>query len=281
MRDLSQYSPYEWLAGQPAVAAFKDVRDAIIRDLYCRRRPRMLERFLAQHAHLRGGSLAVVIAYETRWVIDIFIRRFRRLVPGVSLLIADNSRMAARRKEIAEACRLGGATYFELPPSPVRNINRSHGNALNWAYRNLIVPLGPRVFAMFDHDIFPTAPVDFDALLGDQPFYGHKMDRGYGWALWAGYSIFRLDSVAALRPDFNPDMDRRLLTGGRNYGRIFRHYDPRRLRFASHRVDTVHDAQGRPLHSDVIDGWIHIAASSYAKEKIAARDYYERMLADL
>jgi hypothetical protein len=278
MRDLDQYSPQDWLLGRPAVAAFKDVPDAIIRDHYCRRRPQTLERFLAEHSHLRGGTLAVVIAYETKWVIDIFVRRFRQLVPGASLLVADNSRTQSHREEIAEACRKDRAIYFELPPNPARNINRSHVNALNWVYQNLIVPLEPRVFATFDHDIFPTAAVDFDVLLGDQPFYGHKMDRGCGWALWAGYSIFRLNSIAALRPDFNPDMDRGLLTGGRNYGRIFRHYDPSKLRFASHRVDTVHDPQGRPLHSDVIDGWIHIAASSYAEEKIAARDYYERVL---
>jgi hypothetical protein len=33
MRDLSQYSVREWLFAEPAVAAFKEVRDAIIRDL--------------------------------------------------------------------------------------------------------------------------------------------------------------------------------------------------------------------------------------------------------
>jgi hypothetical protein len=159
-------------------------------------------------------------------------------------------------------------------------MNRSHGNALNWTFRNIIVPLRPRIFALFDHDIFPTRRVDFEALLGDQPFYGHKVDRGYGWALWAGYSMFRFAAIADTRPDFNPDMDRLLVTGGRNLPRLFRHYDPAKLRFACFRFEEPVDAQGRPLHIETIDGWLHLGGSSYHQAKIEAREYFLGLLAE-
>jgi hypothetical protein len=278
MRDLTQYSLREWMLAQPAVAAFKEVRDAVIRDLYCRRATPELQEFLSAHASVRDGLLAVVIAYEQPWLIRLFIERFNRLVPGVSLLIADNSVTPACQKEISAICRERGTMHIRLPSNPVRNMNRSHGNAMNWIYRNVIVPLRPRIFATFDHDIFPTAPVDLEALLGDQPFYGHKYDRGYGWALWAGYSMFRFDAIAPTRPDFNPDMDRLLVTGGRNRPRLFRHYDPATLRFASFRFEEPVDAQGRVLHIETIDGWLHLGGSSYHQAKIDARDYFLGLL---
>ena len=279
MRDLDQYSLYEWLYVQPAVAAFKEVRDAVIRDLYCRRRPRTLDDFLARHADVRGGQLATVVAYEQPWLIDLFAERFAQFVPGVQLLIADNSANDARANEIAAICRKRGTMYLRLPSNPVRNINRSHGNALNWVYRNVIARLQPKIFALFDHDIFPTAPVDLEVLLGDQPFYGHKYDQGYGWALWAGYSVFRFDQIAPTRPDFNPDMDRLLVTGGRNRPRLYRHYDPARLRFASYRLDAPLDAQGRTLYIETIDGWLHLGGSSYQQKKIEAREFFLALLA--
>jgi hypothetical protein len=280
MRDLNQYSAWEWAISQPAVAAFKEIRDAVIRDVYCARRPRELNRFLEDHAGVRDGTLAVVVAYEQPWLIEELTRRFHRYVPGVSLLVADNSRSRARQQEIAAVCREAGVMYLRLPSNPVRNINRSHGNAVNWVYRNVIARLRPRIFALFDHDIFPTAPVDLDALLGDQVFYGHKIDRGYGWALWAGYSMFRFDAIARTRPDFNPDMDRLLVTGGRNLSRLYRFHDPARLRFASYRQDTTYDAEGQLLYTEVIDGWLHLSGSSYQRSQMAARDYFKRLLAE-
>lgn len=278
MRELGSYSLRDWLLFQPAIRAFKEVRDAAIRDAYCAIKPRRLGVFLQEHQDVRGSTLAVVIAYEQPWLIDTFIRRFRQFVTGAQLLIADNSRNRERRAEIAAVCGKHGVMYFPLPWNPVRNINRSHGNAVNWCYRNLIKPLQPEIFALLDHDIFPTATVDFKALLGDQPFYGHKIDRGAGWALWAGYSFFRLAAVADARPDFNPDMDRRLVTGGRNYSRIYRYFDPAVLRFASWRLERLANAEGAKLFSETIDGWIHIGGASYANDKKAARAFYEKLL---
>ena len=53
-----------------------------------------------------------------------------------------------------------------------------------------------------------------------------------GWAIWAGYSFYRFDVLRSLTLDFNPDMDRHLVAGGRNYQPLFRRYDASKLRFA-------------------------------------------------
>jgi hypothetical protein len=279
MRDLNQYSAPEWLALKPLIAAFKELRDAAIRDFYCARRPPELQHFLARHAHLRGGQIAVVIAFEHAWLIEILLERFRRFLPDVAVIVADNSHTVKARSEIEDVCRAAGAAYFGLPANPVRNINRSHGNAVNWAYRNIVSRLQPGIFGLFDHDIFPTAPVDLTALLGDQPFYGLRIERGFGWALWAGFSIFRLEAIRDKRPDFNPDMDRGLITGGRNLGRIYRHHDPSKLRFASYQLRSASDgSQADAMHTEVIDGWIHFGGSSYHRHKIAGRDALKSLL---
>jgi len=279
MRDLNQYSTLEWLELRPLVAAFKELRDAAIRELYCARKPPELKRFLARHAHLRGGQIALVIAFEHAWLIEILLERFRRYLPEVTVIVADNSRTGKARSEIEGVCREAGSAYFGLPANPVRNINRSHGNAVNWAYRNIVSRLQPKIFGLFDHDIFPTAPVDLAALLGDQPFYGLRTERGFGWALWAGFSIFRFEAIKVRRPDFNPDMDRGLITGGRNLGRIYRHHDPSKLRFASHRPGSEADGgQAEAIHTEVIDGWVHFGGSSYHRHKIAGRDTLKSLL---
>jgi hypothetical protein len=279
MRDLRQYSAREWVSGVPAVAGFKEVRDAVLRDLYCRKGSPALERFLADHAHLTGGTFAVTIAFEQAWLIRLFIGHMRRHLPAVPVIVADNSRNETAPRAIEDACREGGASYIRLPANPIRNINRSHGTALNWTWRHIVRPLRPRVFAFLDHDIFPRAPVDVGALLGDQDFYGHRMDRGRGWAVWAGYSFYRFAALENRKLDFNPDMDRRLVAGGRNYRPLYRHYDPARLRFATcRRVATPLPGTGAVLHTEEIDGWVHFGGTSYQGAKLRAREHLEALL---
>lgn len=279
MRDLNQYSRREWLTGVPAVIGFKEVRDAFLRELFCRQRPAGLDRFLADHAHLAGGRFVATIAFEQAWLIRHFAEHMHRHLPGVAVIVADNSRSDAGAREIERACVETGVSYIKLPANPIRNINRSHGNALNWTWRHVIRPLKPRVFAFLDHDIFPRAPVDMDALLGDQDFYGHVMDRGErGWAIWAGYSFYRFAALEPLTLDFNPDMDRHLVAGGRNYGPLFRRYDMTRLRFASFRRVTTTLSSGVVMHTEEIDGWTHFGGASYHGDKMRARDYLESLL---
>lgn len=281
MRDFSQYSVVDWLTAQPAVMLFKEARDGLLRDLYCSRRPPELDRFLSEHQSLRGRRVAVIIAHDQAWLIAHLSQRLKRFVPDFHPIVFDNSPSASARAAIAQACADGGVSYFPLPDNPIRNINRSHGNALNWVYRNALLALEPELFVLLDHDIFPRAECDLVARLGDQPFYGHKMDRGFGWALWAGYSVFRLSAIRAASPDFNPDMDRALVTGGRNHARLYRHHDPATLRFASYETrHIVDEANGVKYLSELVDGWFHIGGPAFREHKATSRSLFEPLLND-
>jgi hypothetical protein len=279
MRDLTQYTGSEWLRAKPFVALFKELRDAALRDLYVSRRPAGLQRFLAEHAALRGGRIAVIIAYEQPWLIAHLAARLKRFVSGFQPIVFDNSATAEARAAIARTAQDAGVPYLSLPDNPIRNINRSHGNALNWVYRNVLLALEPEMFALLDHDLFPTAEIDLAALLGDQPFYGMKLEKGFGWALWAGYSVFRLSAIRKKRPDFNPDMDRGLVTGGRNHARLYRDRDPATLRFASYDGRWLKDeAHGINYFCEIVDGWFHIGGPAFRQHKATSRSFFEPLL---
>ncbi len=279
MRDISHYTSLEWICAQPAVAAFREVRDAVIRDIYCGRHPKNLQDFLSESSSLRGSRIAIIIAYQEPWLIHHLTQRLKEFVPDFHPIVLDNSATASVRTLFAEICAKNDASYFGLPDSPIRNINRSHGNALNWAYRNIVTALEPELFALLDHDIFPTEPFDLADRLGNQPFYGHKIDCGFGWALWAGYSVFRYADIRNAKPDFNPDMDRGLITGGRNLSRIYRHYDEANIRFAQQQRLPVPDKVNGVIYaSELIDGWFHIGGPAFREHKTLSRSFFEPML---
>ncbi len=281
MRELSQYTFRELALAKPAVTLFKEVRDAAIRDLYCRRRPRDLDTFLAAHGRLHGGRIAITIAYEVAWVIHHWAARLALFVPDFYPIVFDNSQTPQARTAIARACATAGVTYYPLPPNPIRNINRSHGNALNWVYANVVRLLEPEIFILLDHDMLPCARCDLIGRLGEQPFYGKKMDYGRGWALWAGFSMFRYSAMSQIRPDFNPDMDRGLTTGGRNFARLYRCYDPNKLRFATSKWRKLKDDKsGITYLSETVDDWFHIGGPAFREHKATSRTFFEPLLHD-
>ncbi len=279
MRDLPQYTFSELLLAKPAVALFKEGRDAAIRDLYCSRRPADFDEFLSAQARHRGGRIAVIIAYNEAWLIRHLAARLASFVPEFHPFVFDNSRTADARAAIARTCTEAGVAYYPLPPSPLRNINRSHGNALNWVYANVVLALEPELFVLLDHDIFPRARFDLIDRLGDQPFYGKRLDGGLGRALWAGYSVFRLSAIRDTKPDFNPDTDRRLTTGGRNFARIYRHYDAAKLRFAPSEFRMLKDDKAGIVYaSEIVDDWFHIGGPAFREHKATSRAFFEPLL---
>jgi hypothetical protein len=93
-------------------------------------------------------------------VIDYQVRLVRKNVLDAHRhLVADNSTDAAASRAIRQLCEQLGCDYLALPPNnPYRHAksSHSHGVALNWLYRNYIVPRRPASFAFLDHDVFPV-----------------------------------------------------------------------------------------------------------------------------
>ena len=137
------------------------------------------------------------------------------------MLVCDNSGDARARHAVEAICRSAGIAYLPVPQLPIpmrRNGSRSHGMALTWIFRTVVRSVQPSVFAFLDHDLFPVAAIDLASAVATQPVYGlgssHVADLGRPWSLWAGYSVFRFDAVAALRLDFTADHPIGLATGG-------------------------------------------------------------------
>jgi hypothetical protein len=266
MRDLDNYSRSEWLRLLPLVHRLKHVRNRAVSDAYRRWRSDELRRFLAASADLAGRNLAIAIAFNTPWVIELLVRSAAANLQGTTLLVADNSSHRAARAEIAAICRSRAVPYVRLPANPEWAPNRSHGIAMNWIYDNIVCHFRPRAFAFLDHDLFPIRPVDLSLNLRDQPVYGmlRVSPRQDAWSLWAGFCVFDFPSVVSRCLDFNYESPLSLDTGGANWDRLYRFMDRRTMRFARVRRTQLDDPLTRSRRSVAcIDEFVHVGGASY------------------
>jgi len=286
MRDISSYLPVEWLAGTPVVHRVKYLRNRALERVFRASGARQRDRFLDENAQIGRNQLAVTIAFNMPWVIELFLRTARLNMPDASVIVADNSSKDEARTEIAALCRSFGVAYVGLPRNPEWHPNRSHGIAMNWAYHNLVRALDPDVFAFLDHDMFALDPFDLAAKVSRQPVYGIRMgDVENGpWSLWAGYSIFDYTAVKMRDLDFNYERPLRLDTGGYNWLRLYRYLDRDSLDYAGKCRATFRDSQDDDEHyCDLNDTFAHVGGASY---KPAGRDaqriaFFQRLVADI
>jgi hypothetical protein len=191
------------------------------------------------------------------------IRFCARNLRGAALVVVDNSKDRAASARIEALARAADVSYLRLRHGlgDPRGSSRSHGAALNWAYRRLVRRLRPPVFAFIDHDCYPLQPVELPALVADQPIYGKLALRDNGWYLWAGFCVFRWSEDVARRLNFRTDLFAGLDTGGAGWGSFYRHIDRRRLRFAANSLIVL----GDPAETGIferIDDWLHIGNMS-------------------
>jgi hypothetical protein len=264
MRHLDQYGPLQWARGDPFVHGFKRVRNVAIERTFRRLHPRALNRFLADHAGLAGGTIALTIAYNTPWVVELQIRAAKRTLAADALIVVDNSRDRAARGEIERLCRERAVPYIGLPFNPEWHPCRSHGIAMTWAYYNMVRPLRPKLFAFLDHDLIPLERLDLAAQVKTQPFYGPINVSPWGWNLWAGYCIYDFAAVEAYPLDFNNDNPRLLDTGGRNFSALYRHFDRAAIRFCHIREQALADPlDGSERIVQLIDDLLHVGCVSF------------------
>lgn len=265
MRDFHDFSLQEWLRLAPFDYAFKQVRNDLWLALYKRSRTEALDPFLRDTAHLKGGNIAVVVAFEQPWALDWLLRMAQRNLTDTQVLVFDNSLRAEKRVEIASVCRDRGVPYLPLPANPTRHVNRSHGMAMTWIYHNVVRAIEPRLFAFIDHDLIPVRKVALAERISGQSFFGFTRVSPWAWNLWAGYSMYDYASVRQLPLNFLYDFSRKLDTGGRNWSCLYRHYDLQRLRHGESTIKMLTDpATGEPAPVQVVDDdWMHIGGIGY------------------
>lgn len=257
-RPIASYAFEDWLHLRPLTQGWTEAR---------RRREdrafsaRPAEGTKAMLARLARQSVALSVACDSAQAVDWQIRFCARNLRAATLAVLDNSHDPEASAAVERLCRAADVPYLRLPrrPDDTCSASRSHGLALNWAWRNLVRPLAPPVFGFLDHDLLPLRPVDLAALVEDQPVYGMRVSRPGGWYLWAGFCVFRWPDVAGLDLDFRQDWFIGLDTGGANWARLYRHFDPARLRFAREGwVELGRDDAGTAIVADRADDWLHL-----------------------
>ncbi len=274
MRPISLYSVEDWRRMRPLTHTLKSLRYRLIDRLYMHRPPRAGD-LLAVTNTIRGTKLLTTIAFSDPQAIDWQAQLLWRFLPDAVQLIADNSPdddSAGEIQSVAERRRL---LYVRLPANPWREPSRSHGIALNWVWRNILLPGKPAAFGFLDDDLFPTASDDPFAHLSTQDCYGVVREAGPRWFLWAGFCFFRFAGVRHLKLDFGQDWFNGLDSGGGNWRVLYRGLNRGAMR--------EQESRFVPFRPDieVADGpyqwcgpWLHevglMGRADLAKEKRAA-----------
>jgi hypothetical protein len=231
-RPLFDYSLADWGRLRPVTHRLKSLRYRLVDRRY-RRRPARAGDPAAIARSIAGKKLLTTIAFADAESIDWQARLMAHYLPGIRLLIADNSPDDAAAESIAAVARASGLSYLRLPENPWRGASRSHGIALNWVWHNVVRPGRPEAFGFLDDDIFPTAAEDPFAALETQDFYGVVRPGGSRWFLWAGFCVFRFAAVADKELDFGQDWFKGLDTGGGNWDPLYSRVDRASIREAA------------------------------------------------
>ena len=265
MRDLGNYRLVDWARLTPVSDGWKQVRNDIWQAVYDRRRAAGQAQFLAAARQFAGKDIALVIAFEQPWALGWQLRLARQHLPGVQMMVFDNSIRPALREEIAEVCRQNDVPYLALPKNGTRHVNRSHGMAMNWVYRNIVRAIQPRRFAYIDHDMIPVRPSHMLSHLDRQPVFGLPTRSPWSWQLWAGYCAFDYAYLADRPANFLYDFSNGLDTGGRNWHGVYRDLDPAQLHLAADAYVPTQDPETHtPVTLQIVDGsWFHIGGISY------------------
>jgi hypothetical protein len=260
MRDLKDFTRAEWIRLLPLQHGFKQVRNDILQNIILRQRPKTLEKFLENNAHLKGKNLAQVVAFGQPGMLDFFLKMAGRHLADATVLVFDNSRQISERAEIERVCHEHHVPYLGLPWIPARHANRSHGIAMTWIFHRVVQAIQPARTCFMDYDLIPTERIECAKALGDRPFYGITIIGKWGWALWAGYCMYDFSAVSALPLNFLYDFSRGLDTGARNWDCLYKHHDRSKLKLARFQFEEVIDpTTGTPRKMECVEGrWIHL-----------------------
>lgn len=206
----------------------------------------------------------VTVAFNNPTVISHQIRLLKQnLKDDFSYTVGDNSSQAEARQDIQKICQREGIGYISLPPNPYVNPSSSHGLAINWLYRNYLVPRGAEYFGILDHDIFPAKPTELVKLIKPAGVYGRKQTREDKWYLWPGFTFFSRDFVAGRPLNFLPGDG--LDTGGSNWARIYSKLPAETIKDLPTKYQSL--SGGKDPQRDLVEyfgDWLHtINASSW------------------
>ena len=251
---------------------------------------------------MTGGNLFIItIAYNHVKLIEKqieLVKRFGR-DDDYRHVIVDNSPKRRVRKQIKQICAREGVDYVCVPRYIDKLISHklfgnglSHGAAINWMFYHVLKYNQPESFALLDHDVLPLKDFSLRELLHSRDFYGVERNKGIGWYLWPGWSIFRYNIVEKCKPNFLPEfVDGTYLdSGGGNYERLYSKYSLDTISFPKVVTKRVRKTEGLSRNDEIYHGdclqyightWLHIINGSNCAHIPGKEKYVEYVLNNL
>lgn len=257
-RALSKYTIREWFRLRPLVDRKNHARYQI--------RERIA---LARHAspvplpRIHGKKVLVTISFNDPQVIEWQTRLIARNVPHAVHIVADNSTDLTASSAIGNICSAAGVAFAAVPANPwtrrEQDGGKSHGYALNWVWRNIVLANRPSMVGFLDHDIFPTTKTDPFRMLDRAAVAGLvRTAPGERWYLWPGFAFFNLGRLRTDRLNFGRDWLDGFDTGGLNWRRLYRTLSDADLCAADYeRITVAADVAMDDALFERIDSWLH------------------------
>ncbi len=257
-RALSKYTIREWFRLRPLVDRKNHARYQVREQIA-----------LAKHAspmrfpHLRSQNVLITISFNDPQVIEWQIKMIARNVSGAIQVVADNSTNLAARDAIRDICSAAGVAFAAVPANPwtrrEQDGGKSHGYALNWAWRNVVLANRPSMAGFLDHDIFPTATTNPFRMLDRAAVAGLvRKAPDERWYLWPGFAFFNLGRLPTDRLNFGRDWLDGFDTGGLNWHCLYRALGNEDLCAADYeRTAVAAEVAMDEALFERIDGWLH------------------------
>lgn len=181
-----------------------------------------LETFIKKKLYLKSKSNSILlfdnylnndvlyiftIAFNNVKVIEYQIKLLKKNLNGNYVFtIVDNSNDNNSSLKIKELCQNYKISYIKCPNYSIKDPSTSHGLALNWVYKNIVVNNHIKKFGFLDHDLFPIGKIDLNNILTNSTngVHGLVVRRNIAWYLWAGYCFFDLNILSVKKLDFVP-----------------------------------------------------------------------------
>jgi len=192
-------------------------------------------------------------------------------------IVADNSNLIDKSNLIYEYCILNNIHYVKIPLNPFqRDPSYSHGQAINWSYKNIIKRTQPTFFGFIDHDILPFRDTKITPYINGDGLFGPIRENKEGcWYLWAGFCFYEYEKVRKKKLNFLPhhkfnifEVANYLDTGGSNYYKIYKNINKNnllkieRIYFDFKTCKIINNQDNINTTIEIMGNWIHLMRTS-------------------
>lgn len=250
---------------------FLNKNSRIIEYLYTRAKS---ENLIYVEDRLNGNKHDLLIMTIVFNNFDLLKKQYKNLkrYTDFLLIVVDNSNINHIRIKNRRFCERNKIMYIGLPFNIFSGVDSSmsHGLALNWVVKNIVLKFKVKYFGFIDSDLFPIGKISIlPKIIKNKGIYGLFQERDKKWYLWPGFCFF--DRRIAVENGLNFLPCKGMDTGGRNFYNVFCKKNVKKIVFPSQSYRQIvksKTADFRDTHIEIIDKvWVHLMNSSEKYDK--------------